>query len=368
MINISKPIFYYSIFSASVAIYIAFVSTFLNSELATASVSYFINIIFYLVLGCLFYFAMKKSHDIESQLSLVIDFVILCALFNGVIILLEFLIPSFRVTIESILLSSNSNIDYLERNNRFRGLASGGAANLSLFYGFALVSLYYQLLLGRIKSHNFIIAFFVIFMSCLLIGRTGLVIAGVGVFLISILSFFTKNLSTFKSSFFIIMMFFILPIVPIFLSQFMTNYMLDYALMFFYSGFDGIKSEGTVDILAEMTTYPDSYLSAFIGVGSDSGGFLPNTRSDSGYLKMFTTLGYPLAIILYCLIAYVFINSSLQVNKYRWVLLVFIGAWFFSEIKEPFIFKGYTARFLWFTLAMLTADIWNKKNLTRKMI
>lgn len=365
-ISVPRPIVNYSFVLLLISSYIAFMSVFINGKLASASVSYFINIVFYIFLGAFFYCANSNKYDLESQINTIINFLIISVVFNGIVILLEFQFPSFRSAVESILQSNNSNIDYLERSNRFRGLASGGAANLSLLYGFTLVALYYQFLLNKIRIYTFIFSFSVAFFSCLLIGRTGLVVAGAGIFVISIVSFFDRHLSSYKSIVFIALMFFILPVLPIFLSQFMTNYMLDYALMFFYRGLDGIKNEGTVDVLSAMTTYPNSFIDALFGVGTDSGGFFTHTRSDSGYLKMFTTMGYPLAIMLYISIGLIFIRHAQGIIKYRWLLLTFVGAWFFSEIKEPFVFKGYTARLLWFLLAMLIVDRYFKAKLIRK--
>ncbi|MFM5798076.1 hypothetical protein ACET6E_04825 [Aeromonas caviae] len=361
---ISPPIFICCFFLLTLSTYTAFISVFISGSIATASVGYFINISVCMVLGGLFYiYRKKRGNNVEEMIEIVLSYLILCTFINGVIILCEYFIPPLRWFIESILASNNSNIDYLERDNRFRGLASGGAANLSLLYGISLVGIYNQYLTGKIKLVRFAVSFIVILLSCLLIGRTGLVITIVGIVALSFTSIYVKNISSSKASLFFLAMAFILPVLPVFLSQYMTNYMLDYALMFLYGGVDGIKNEGTIDILASMTTYPDGFIAALIGVGSDSGGFLPNTRSDSGYLKMFTALGYPISILFYVSICMLYVSHIRKLHSYKWLLFVFVGAWFFSEIKEPFIFKGYTARFLWFVLSLLIVDGWcNRKS------
>lgn len=66
---------------------------------------------------------------------------------------------------------------------------------------------------------------------------------------------------------------------------------------------------------------------------------------------MLTALGFPLTIAFYLYVAYL-AKFVLMITHYKSFWIVFMIIMFIAEIKEPFIFKGYSARMMWMIIGM----------------
>jgi hypothetical protein len=66
---------------------------------------------------------------------------------------------------------------------------------------------------------------------------------------------------------------------------------------------------------------------------------------------MFTALGIPLAIVFYLFVAYL-AKHVFTITNYKSFWVVFMLIMFIAEYKEPFIFKGYSARMMWMVIGM----------------
>ncbi|QTF91395.1 hypothetical protein [Halomonas sp. BM-2019] len=316
--------------------------------------NYIIQVAIYILVGYVLALSfMKNALDMDQALTICFKLIVFIVFVNAVIIVLEYFFPPFRIAIESMLyLSESANIDYLTREFRLRGIASGGAANLSLFHGTMLILLQALYLKKKIGFTYFAIASLTIFTSLLFIGRTGIVMAIAGIVMFHFLNFVMSRdkLSARRMLIYLFVSAIVVIIPPTFAMLFPDN-LLAYSISFLYQGVEGVQQEGTTDALRRMINIPNEWPKLLFGVGSHWGDFDLRRSYDIGYLKMFTALGIPLAVIFYLFVAYL-AKHVLTITHYKSFWIVFMMIMFISEYKEDFIFKGYSARLMWLMIGM----------------
>ncbi len=315
---------------------------------------YVIQIAVYILMGfVLAFYLIQKALDMDQALTLIFKLIVFVVFVNSAIILLEYQFPAFRNLVESILyLPENSNINYLTREYRLRGIASGGAANLSLFHGTILVLLQALYIKRKISFIYFLVASVTIFMSLLFIGRTGIVVGFIGIVLFHILNLMmSKEKISMRRVLIYASVSAIVVVAPPVLALLYPDNVLSYSINFLYQGVEGLQQEGTTSTLVNMFAMSDQWSKLFFGVGAHTGDFTLIRSVDAGYMRMLTALGIPMTVAFYLFIAYL-AKFVLMITHYKSFWIVFMIIMFIAEIKEPFIFKGYSARMMWMIIGM----------------
>lgn len=336
------------------AAYNLLVSIFYSHIFSTTYLTYTIQLVFYVLLGfSIGLYMNEKGMDLDQTLTLFFRLTVFVVFVNAVIVLLEYFFPPVRTFIESFLyLADDSNIDYLTREFRLRGIASGGAANLSLFHGATLVLLQALYIKKKVGFGFFAVATAIIFTSLLFIGRTGILVGLIGTLLFHALNLaFSKETLSLRRVLLYISLVLLVVMAPAVFSMLFPDSLLGYSLSFFYEGTQGLQEEGTVGSVLSMFQMSTEWQKLMFGIGTHSGGFEFGGRSDSGYMKMFTALGIPMAIMFYVFLL-LLARHVLTMTHYKSLWIVFLAVMFIAEIKEPFIFKGYSARLLWLVIGI----------------
>lgn len=323
-------------------------------EFTTTFQTYIVQVCIYLMLGFVLAMSlMQKALDLDQVVTLVFKLVTFVVFINASIILIEYQVPPFRAFIESMLyLPENSNINYLTREYRLRGIASGGAANLSLFHGMVLVIIQALYIKNKIGTVYTLVASVTIFTSLLFIGRTGILVGFIGIVLFHVLNLMmARNKLAFRRLFLYVSLAAIVVLAPPVFSLFFPDNVLAYSIEFLYRGVEGIQDEGTTRAVASMFDIPDKWAKLLFGVGVHWGDFSLQGSVDAGYMRMLTALGIPLALAFYIFYAFL-AKYFFSMSHYKSVWIVLMIIMFIAEIKEPFIFKGYSARLMWMMIGV----------------
>lgn len=308
------------------------------------SLSIFIYLIVGFGFGTIF---IKKNWPLNYFLYLCVLVVFL----NSIIILLEVIYPGLRTLIESLLVPSG-NVDWTE-GFRFRGLASGGGASLSVLTPVVVIialHLFQQKYIGAVS----LLALILVLVSALFfIGRTGVLLLPLP-FIIYLLLYSRKQ--TFSIIFLSVLLLGSVLSFSDFFKEFMISQFgvgfYNYSLGFFLEGSEGVKNEGTVGIIMDfLTVVPTTFPEFLIGYGFYGGSeFTPWT--DSGFSRMFLSVGYFFGVLFYSTILY------LVMRVYRiapfLVLSIFLVL-LISETKESLLVTGYSARLFFVIIGFLFA-------------
>jgi hypothetical protein len=312
-------------------------SSFLNNIGQFVHFKVAISIAIYLLFSyAIFLIFNRKGFDFNDLVLLIL----LVAVVNSSVIILQVLYPDFRSIIEGFLVPSG-NIDWTE-GFRYRGLASGGGASLSVLIPVAIVlalHLYSEKIIGILVLFLFIS---ILLVSLFFIGRTGFLLLPI---VFASFVFFNLQKYIFKVFLFILIMiifllFFGEAIKDFVIEQYGVGFY-NYSFGFFLGGVDGIKDEGTVGIIVEfLQVVPSTFPEVLIGYGFYGGShFEPWT--DSGYSRMFLSVGYFFGVAFYLSFFLIFRNIILT----RKFLFLTIGvALLVAEFKEPLLFTGYASR------------------------
>jgi hypothetical protein len=284
----------------------------------------------------------KRNISVDT----IIYMIMVTIFINSIIIIIELNNDNIRLFIEGFLDPlESSSINYSE-GFRFRGIASAGGANLSLTIPIAVtlsLYLYSKKLIGLLQ---FLIVFFALTISALVIGRTGLLLLPIPIIIWLIL-----NIQRFSFNSLIKI---VLALIPIVLSiYFLYDYgisfltdkfgegFLNYSFMFLFEGRSGLENEGTVNTISEfLTVLPTELVELLIGFGFYGGSdFTPWT--DSGYSRMFLSVGYIFGIIFY---ACIFIIYSAPAKNYKYLTYSIFTILAIAETKESLLFSGYSAK------------------------
>lgn len=320
-------------------------------------------VIYYFLVYSVFIIFNKRGFDFNT----LVLFVLLGVVFNSIVILIQVEYPPFRTVIESFLVPSG-NIDWTE-GFRYRGVASGGGASLSVLITVAIVlalHLYSEKVIGLLMLSLLV---FIMLVSLFFIGRTGFFLLPV-VFSSFIFFNLKKHLLKVSISFSIAVLLGLLfgDVVKDFVVEQYGIGFYNYSFGFFLGGIDGIKEEGTVNHIVEfLRVMPTTFPEVIIGYGFYGGSdFEPWT--DSGYSRMFLSVGYFFGVSFYLAFFLIFRNVMLRkIFKSRRFLFLTVGlVLLIAEAKEPLIFSGYASRVYMLLLGYSLFE-YNFLKRTRKM-
>ena len=286
------------------------------------------------------------SHRNGVSFDLIVKMLLLIVLFNSSIIILELFFDGLRLGIEAFLDPlENGSINYAE-GYRFRGIASAGGANLSIIIPAGLILALYLYGKKEIGTLFLVAAFSILMFSVTVIGRTGLIFSAIPVAMYFLINGRSLNLKTVMSFVLVLLLavflFFLFQSFGVnFLSDRFGDNFLFYSFGFIFEGKEGFQDEGTVALLAEfLSVLPNDFYSALFGYGFYGGSdFSPWT--DSGYARMFLSVGYLFGGIFYFLVFRLYYSSR---NIDRFFAYSFVVVLAFAEVKESLLFSGYAAR------------------------
>ena len=292
----------------------------------------------------------SRKLDFTYLVTLIAKLYICVIALNSVIIIFEYLDPSFRVLVESFL-RAEMKTDYLG-GFRYRGIASAGGANLSIAHGVAGVI---SLLLwknNQLSGLSVLVTVILTFSSLVFIGRTGFVILAFG----SLLVMVTRGSRNYS----MLSQFFGVVVLTTMIS-FMLNYLLDdlpifykiYSIDLFSNGIQGFQDEGTFGAVFNFYNFPDHLPKLLFGVGNFSGGYELGYAypSDPGFVKMATAYGFIITPLLYCGL-FLWIYAAPR-GLLRSIIMLLFLILMVGELKEPFLLKGYSSRLFWFMVGVM---------------
>ena len=289
---------------------------------------------------------------------------------NSIIITLQVLDPGLRAMIEGIIAES-SRTDYLE-GIRYRGLASAGGATLSIATAISTVTAIHFAKIKEINWSTAIAIGMINTFAMIFIGRTG--------FLVLMAYLLYDTITNVKKIKLIASLF----ISPIFIWIFYTlvesavnvniinieNYRHAFGILLDINeyGLTGAaENEGTIPNLLSFFAFPESIWNLIFGIGNFSGGYLWGYPGDPGLMKVLTLVGLPATIILYLFIIFLTTKLANASIKYK-NLILFIGLILIVlEIKEPFLFKGSSAKLFWIVAGIYLSQKNFSKNVFSKL-
>lgn len=315
-----------------------------------------ISIVFYFVFAYAIFLLFNRNGLGFNDL---VFLILLAIVLNSAVVVMQVVYPGFRFLIEGFLAPSG-NIDWTE-GFRYRGFASGGGASLSVLIPVAIVlalHLYSEKTIGI-----FVLFFFVsiLLISLFFIGRTGFLLLPI---VFASFAFFNLQKYIFKVFlFFLIMIIFFLlfdeTIKDFVIEQYGVGFY-NYSFGFFLGGVDGIKDEGTVGIIIEfLQVVPYTFPEVLIGYGFYGGShFEPWT--DSGYSRMFLSVGYFFGVAFY--LSFFLIFRSVILSR-KFLFLTIGVVLLVAEFKEPLLFTGYASRVYVFLLGYALFEYCFLKNM-----
>ena len=273
--------------------------------------------------------------------------------FNAIVVLLEFYYPSVRSLLESLLVP-DGRVDYAD-GLRFRGLASAGGASLSVAHGLSVPIAYYLFRKNIIGPLALLLSVSAVLASLIFIGRTGFVVALLGILLVSVLTRASAQKTQLWFKVWVFILFIaslsLVSYLGVFYDSLPAHYQ-NYSINVFLGGSESLKSEGTISYVASFYAFPDDLLALVFGVGNFSGGFdsgysLPG---DPGIMKVLTAYGilgllFYLGLIVWCF--------SLPKGYLKDILVISCILLISTELKEPLLFKGYSSRFFWLLVGVM---------------
>lgn len=267
---------------------------------------------------------------------------IACVL-QAFIAIFSFINPTIKAMLYDLVIFT-ANFDE-NQTLRAVALSSVGGASLSVVQSFGVIS---GLFLFKYYSPKFMqgvflfVGIFVITLSTLIIGRTGLVVS-----LISILGYFLsfkmkpKTFTVVASVFILFTQIDLIRLTDKLMKD-VDGFNIELFTAWIENAFS-IKNNATTEDLSSMPIPPISF-ETIIGTGRVADPVLGVNASghDSGYIQAYYSMGLVLAILFYLSYAY-FLSKAIRSSNFPtfYVLLPLV---FLLEVKEPFIFQ-YTLPF-----------------------
>lgn len=325
-----------------------------GGDRSTSYLSNYLKIILYISVGyCFINLTSKSWSSFPDFVEKIVFLIVFVAFFNSVVIQLQFFSPDFRVISNSIFIMGDSNINFLIDETRYKGIANGGGASLSVFMGLAAIFSLLFFIEKKLSLIPFSVIFFTIASSLIYVGRTGILIILLG----SLLVFFRAMMASKSRGKSLVLVAFLIGLsyaALLIALEFLPKYFIE-RYFFFLSGASGLRDEGTLQILWNMVSLPGDVKEFFLGIGSATGSFIANESADIGYLKSFTMFGIPLALSVYGIIFFMAKRSSDAMGSSKIFMLIMIVVLATVELKEPFLFKGPSARMFYFLIGAFFA-------------
>lgn len=343
-----KPLVVVAVFFLILAFYHLAIAVFYGNEpiyFFSICISVVVSVVFGWMLASYLFTHGANSNDLIDQLMVV------CAtttIVNSSVILVEYILPEFKFAIESVLLQmQDGNINYAEHPFRLRGLASAGGAGLSVANAIAIVFLIYLVINRKLVGSFALLGAVVVTCSNVFTGRTGLILSLSFTFALLVIVL-AQN---FKSGLYGIVRAASLVIFFSYLLSFLVNFDLDPEVArWAFEWFDGLIAgkleSGSTEDLERMLYLPDDPVHLLFGIGFFEGVGNIYPRTDSGYLKTILSIGFPLGILLYYVIIFMFFRVNKVSSKYFWLVVTVSGVMLLIEVKEPFLYQNFAARMI----------------------
>lgn len=332
----------YGAFYLAAAFFSAFVAGMYGSENLVV-IKLFASVVVYLVFGYAVGFYLRRGGaTFEEAFITILQVTLGIIVLNSCIVIAEFYSPAFKALVESRL-ADTAGINYKSHPFRLRGVASAGGAALALFQGLGVWIALKLYKARRIPVLLLIVSVIVIPFAVLFIGRTAIVVMALGVGFFALDNLSVKRLPLVAT---------VAAVIVIAVIAFMRNidYFIpqdvqEYSLLFFLNGVEGLEQEGTIGIIRKFMVLPQNPVHLLFGIGYFAGGNILGVASDSGYIKVLLAFGLPLAMAVYG----AFLTYTLPLLRHpatRAFVIPMVVILFIVEIKEPFVFQGYSARFM----------------------
>ncbi len=343
-----RSLFFVFLFFFGLAVYhLMLASIYENNPIYFVSIcaSAIVNISFGWLLS---YYLLARGRSVHGLMDY---FIMLCAFvifLNSFVILVEYLFPSIKHYLESILLNSQTaNINYATHPFRLRGLSAAGGAALSVINAFGIILFLFLVKNKNVNGSIALLCSLVIVFANIFTGRTGLMFSLLFIaVLASILA--VRSARYFFSGSIKIMPFYticILFVGVIYAAQFEFS---SPVFRWAFEWFDGLRhgklDTSSSDHLMSMMFLPDNPLHLLFGIGFFEGVGQLYPRTDSGYLKTILSVGLLMSVVLYSFILFLFLQLGKVSKKYLWLVIPILGFVLIVEVKEPFLYQNYTSR------------------------
>ena len=318
--------------------------------------NHLLAVVSFLVMLCAAYglwiYCQRRRISRDEVLATVLFVLVL----NSVIIILELNFQSFRLLIESFLDPlSGGSINYAT-GFRLRGIASSGGAGLSVSIPVALTLALHLYSRKILSFYLFTPIIIILLFSVLVIGRTGLILSAIPFVTYMILMLKQSKVSVALLAKFVVFFLVLISLYPFVIRYFIDMFgegFIEYAIGFLLAGSEGVEKEGTTRIVLDyLTVLPVEFPQALVGYGFYGGSnFVPWT--DSGFSRMFLSVGFVFGLIFNMLIYRIYFLAFRGGNKYLIGTIILLLT--IAEIKEPLLFSGVASRifiivlvFCWF--------------------
>jgi len=292
--------------------------------------SRFVNLAIYSYLGSALFVTL--AGDVKTVLWTLLSAIAL----QSAIILFSFFSLDYRAWFDTIIFTS-SNYDASYRY-RAPGFTSGGGASLSLTQSLGVLIAWLLLRPHQTESVKGRMTYVVVFAallitaSCIVVGRTGLLLSGLFLGLMMIESRARWQLVTLSLGLGVWAWLYAAALIT---STLGDNFSLEFFTKWAFASFLGEGS--SVRDLSSMPIPPIS-LDTLIGTGL--GGLVDGgnpSGHDAGFVQTYFSMGLFFAIVFYSAYLYVLLHCFRWLPR-RWRFLLPL-IFFMLELKEPFVFK-----------------------------
>ena len=337
-------------FFVAIALYNEFVAGFFGND-----PTYFRKIAFscvsYLVFGYLFVEPMSaKACSLEQAVERITRVFVFCVFLNSLLILLENAVPSVKQAVELLLWeeTASSGLTYASHPFWTRGFTAAAGAGLSLANGLAVWACAALTILRLYPLVRGVIVMAVITTATIFVGRTGLIIAIVAMatFVIwQVLMGFIQGSRGRRSAFKILALGGLVALTA-YRSVNLDAEVIAWAFDWFSGIQQGGSSSGSVQELQSMLVLPSNAWHLLFGMGFYEGYSPLYARTDSGYLKTLFSVGLLGGTLLYTVILFLVARLAMVSRPMFVLIMPMIVVMIVVEIKEPFLYQNFAARFL----------------------
>lgn len=291
---------------------------------------FFLNLLIYVLLFAIY--CVIEFEDVKSFLFVYLS----CFVIQAIFVFWAVIDSNMRLLLYNLFYFGDNRFeDAIENGKRIMGIKLYGAEG-SVICSTSIVLLTYCYLKNYIKVIVYFVFFIVLFGMTLFIGRTGVFIELLCVFYAIL---FGKRVNR--------LMVFILVVISVILIGFFLSEILshaengEYLFRWMLNAFTNEGRDATLNgINRTLPPFSTEFIfGTMVLVGKTSSGIIVD--SDSGYIRMYSSLGIIGSIFFYLgilsLYRIVKINKNEKLIKCFFLLLIIIS--FIIEYKEPFILK-----------------------------
>lgn len=337
---------------------ISFIQNFLSSDFTQTSRLLWFTI-YGIITPFLFFSYLTNRNEFLLLLSAAVGF-------QSLLSILSFINPGIKAIFYNLIVFT-SNFDEIQ-TIRAVGFASIGGAGLSVIQSIGVISTLMFLRFNNVGFLRTILLWCVIFLiiiSTLIIGRTGLFISIFSLFIYFISS--KIRLHNVILSGVVVLIALQINFINIF--ERLTSNVEGFDIELFTGWIENafkLKDNATTEDLGSMPVPPLS-LNTIIGTGRvvHESGVGNASGHDSGYIQTYYSLGLLTAIFFY--ISYFAFLVGKAWNKKSKVLLILIMIQFIIEVKEPFIFQYVFPFFVLSTILITNKGVLGKDMIMQKI-